>query len=182
MSAEGGPQRRLTRSREKESAPSWSHDGKWVYFVSSGDKGESQVFKVAAGGGKPVQVTNNGGLAPLEGLDGFIYFIKNVPQLGEIWRKPITGGKELPVHEKLRAINERNYVVKDDGIYFISDQEQERLARIQFFDFRTRQVIQVASISAPHEGGFDISPDGQWLLVSQIDHRNADIMLMENFR
>jgi Tol biopolymer transport system component len=45
--------------------PSWSHDGKWIYFDSA-RTGAQQVFKIPANGGRAIQVTHDGGFAPLE--------------------------------------------------------------------------------------------------------------------
>ena len=50
-------------------APSWSRDGKWVYFTSK-RTGRYEVWKVSAEGGKAVPVTRNGGGAAFESPDG----------------------------------------------------------------------------------------------------------------
>ena len=41
-------------------SPSWSRDGKWIYFASD-RSGEYQVWKMPAGGGEAVQLTRKGG-------------------------------------------------------------------------------------------------------------------------
>ena len=91
---------RSVASRSKvqhEDMPSWSHDGKWIYFESD-RTGVFQIWKVPFAGGMPVQVTNNGGADAFESRDGkFVYYTK-WEQRG-IWRKPVEGGPEtLVIH------------------------------------------------------------------------------------
>ncbi len=52
-----GAIRQLTNHESNETDPAWSPDQKYVYFLSSRSE-SSQVWRVATGGGKPVQVTN----------------------------------------------------------------------------------------------------------------------------
>ncbi|MCW5802586.1 MAG: S9 family peptidase [Deltaproteobacteria bacterium] len=50
------PARRLTTHPDNDTEPSWSRDGKWVYFMSSRG-GSSQVWRIAPSGGEAEQVT-----------------------------------------------------------------------------------------------------------------------------
>ena len=56
---------RLTYAEANEELDSWSADGQWIYFASSaGDVGrQSDVFRVAAGGGTPMEVSREAYLA-----------------------------------------------------------------------------------------------------------------------
>jgi dipeptidyl aminopeptidase/acylaminoacyl peptidase len=56
VGADGSGLRRLTSHEGNESNPLWSPDGRSVYFLSPAS-GSSQVWRVAAEGGEPVQVT-----------------------------------------------------------------------------------------------------------------------------
>ena len=49
--------RRLTRHAANDSAPQWSADGKYIYFISS-RSGSSQVWRKDADGGRALQVTD----------------------------------------------------------------------------------------------------------------------------
>ena len=62
ISAEGGKPRRMTDGRGYYHVPSWSRDGKWLYFAELSGT-ESQVWKMPANGGTKVQVTKKGGLS-----------------------------------------------------------------------------------------------------------------------
>ena len=49
--------------------PDWSHDGKWIYFVSHWT-GRNEVWKLPSVGGTAIQLTRNGGGDPIESEDG----------------------------------------------------------------------------------------------------------------
>jgi Tol biopolymer transport system component/C-terminal processing protease CtpA/Prc len=55
-----GTTRRITWDDARDSLDAWSHDGKWLYFSSNSreaDGGSSDVWRVAANGGTPMQIT-----------------------------------------------------------------------------------------------------------------------------
>ena len=59
-----GVTKRLTDTPENEVETRWSQDGKWILF-SSDKTGRFELYKMAAqGGGRPVQITRQGGLNP----------------------------------------------------------------------------------------------------------------------
>jgi hypothetical protein len=75
--------------------------------------------------------------------------------------------------------NEAQWAVVPDGIYF-SPQNNPR--SICFYDFTTRHTRQIFRTDKDLAEGMSISPDRRYLLYSQIDESNSDIMLVSNFR
>ena len=68
----------MTTHPANDGNPSWSRDGRWIYFDSA-RTGEQQVWKIPEAGGDAIQVTRDGGFAPLESPDGkFIYYTKDL--------------------------------------------------------------------------------------------------------
>ncbi len=53
----GAQPRRLTTHRENDTAPEWSSDGRYLYFLSA-RSGSTQVWRLAAAGGEAEQVTD----------------------------------------------------------------------------------------------------------------------------
>ena len=101
-----------------------------------------------------------------------------------IWRIPVGGGKETPVLDHRGAGYWRSWAVTEQGIYFATAETANRPI-LEFFNFATRQVTPVTTLDKPISSrvwGLSVSPDRQWILYTQIDHQNSDIMLMENFR
>jgi Tol biopolymer transport system component len=69
---------RLTTEAARDEAPSWSRDGKWIYFASQ-RSGRWETWRVPAGGGEAVRVTRTGGGTAFESSDGqSVYYIRAV--------------------------------------------------------------------------------------------------------
>ena len=66
----GRPQLLPTLPGADNGGPSWSRDGKWIYFYSDREGEPFQLWKVPVEGGAPVQITRNGGLFAAESSDG----------------------------------------------------------------------------------------------------------------
>jgi dipeptidyl aminopeptidase/acylaminoacyl peptidase len=180
VSAEGGRPRRLTTGASNDVTPSWSRDGKWVYFASD-RTGTWQVWKTPAEGGEAVQVTKQGGFAAFESPDGkTLYYAKgqNAPGL---WKLPLQGGGETPVLEQLGAGYWGYWARVQDGIYLYDANTKA----IEFFSFARHKITEIAKpekAPATFNPGLEVSPDGRWLLYAQVDEDTSHIMLVENFR
>ena len=185
ISAEGGRPRRLTEDAAEEIAPSWSRDGRWIYFQSN-RSGSTQIWKIPVDGGEAQQVTKSGGSGAYESVDGkFVYYTKGRDIPG-IWRMPVDGGEETLVLDTHKAGYWSAWTVVEQGIYFVTAEQPARPA-IEFLSFKTRRVTEVAAMTKPFKPwtnpeGLSVSPDGRWILYTQEDRADVDIMLVENFR
>jgi dipeptidyl aminopeptidase/acylaminoacyl peptidase len=65
IDAAGGPPRRLTPDASNEHRPSWSRDGRWIYFASD-RTGRFEVWRLPADGGGAERLTDEGGYACFE--------------------------------------------------------------------------------------------------------------------
>jgi Tol biopolymer transport system component len=179
ISVEGGAARRLTTDPAEDVVPSWSNDGRWIYFCSNRG-GEREIYKIPAQGGQAVQVTTRGGFEGFESPDGqFFYFTKNTYD-STLWRIPITGGQESLAFNSDRRIYRRAWALGNRGIYFASSESV-----IEFFNPSTGKISPVTTTEkklAHWIPSLAVSPDGKYLLYTQIDQQGSDLMLMENFR
>ncbi len=173
IDVQSGLSRRLTSEPSDEERPVYSRDGRWVYF-NSNRTGEQEVWKTPIEGGQAAQVTKRGGLSPVESPDGKdIYYTRTN---SGIWRMPIEGGEETLVLDQVSA---SNWVVTESGIYFIS---RARIT-LEFFRFATNRSSQILALDPKkYPQGISVSPDGRWVLYTQFDRRQSDILLIENFR
>jgi Tol biopolymer transport system component/DNA-binding winged helix-turn-helix (wHTH) protein len=179
MNLHGGAPLTLTPDAFHSVCPSWSHDGKWVYFGSP-RSGDWQVWKVPATGGAPVQVTQYGGHAALASPDGkYVYYAKTPQAEPEIWRVPVNGGAEvsLPlVHPGTWA----SWQIVKDGILFVGPSLGHQ-AVLSFYDFARQRTTTIAVLNrVPFWLG--ATPDGRTVAFDQPGQEQAQTMLVENFR
>jgi Tol biopolymer transport system component len=185
ISAEGGKPRRLTEDPSEDIVPIWSRDGRWIYFGSN-RSGSMQIWKMPAEGGEARQVTKGGGSVAYESMDGkFLYYTKARNMAG-IWRVPVEGGEETLVLDTHKAGFWSAWTVVEQGIYFLTAEQLARPA-IEFFSFTAGRVTEVIALAKPfrpwtNPDGLSVSPDGRWILYTQEDRADMDIMLVENFR
>jgi hypothetical protein len=72
-----------------------------------------------------------------------------------------------------------NWAVTQAGIYFVP---ADAVHSLRYFDFATKQIRPVFEVQKDFSAGFSVSPDGRWMLYSQLDEENSDLMLVEHFR
>lgn len=184
IGAEGGRPRRLTEDLAEETAPSWSRDGRWIYFESN-RSGSKQIWKLPATGGEARQITTGGGSVAHESVDGkFLYYTRGNNVAG-IWCVPIDGGEEILIVDAHKAGYWSAWTVVEQGVYFLTAEQLARPA-IEFFSFKTNTVIEVAVLAKPfrpwtNPEGLSVSSDGRWILFTQEDRADMDLMLVENF-
>jgi Tol biopolymer transport system component/DNA-binding winged helix-turn-helix (wHTH) protein len=159
--------------------PSWSRDGKWIYFGADRD-GVRQVWKVPAEGGTPVQVTRHGGHAALESLDGkYVYYSKTYTAEPEIWRVPVEGGDEVSmplIHPGTWA----SWQVVAGGVLFVGPSLGHQ-AVLSFFDFAKNRTSSLAVLEkVPFWLG--ATTDGKTVAFDQPGREQSQAMLVENFR
>jgi len=161
-------------------SPSWSRDGKWMYFASKrGDK-PFQIWKMPVQGGTPVQVTKNGGISPIESEDGrFLYFSKY--EQGGVWRMPLQGGEETEVLEEAGRGGWPNWSLSSDGIYFLSFDKFPRMT-IKFYEFATGKSTLIWKLEREPGWGLSTSADGKSIVYVQNEFAESNLMLVSNFR
>jgi Tol biopolymer transport system component len=176
INAGGGKPERMTEGN----GPSWSGDGRWIYFASD-RTGQSQVWKLPVSGGPPIQVTKKGGGRPVESPDHYTIYYLNEEETS-VWRIPVGGGEETFV---LKPVLRHAFAVVDKGIYYIAPAPNSRQsAQLKFYNLENGKTSTLATVrtQAFHAGesGLAVSPDEKWILYTQLDQVNSDLMLIEN--
>jgi Tol biopolymer transport system component len=182
LNVEGGLVRRLTTETSNDVRPSWSRDGRWIYFGSD-RTGDSQVWKAPREGGPAVQVTKRGGTEAFESTDGkFVYYAQyHTPG---IWRVPVEGGEETQV---LDQSGMGRWALADQGICFL-DFRAPPIPVIKMYGFASGRVSMIRQfpkgtpLDYVSESAIAVSPDGRWIIYTQLDQTGSNLMLVENYR
>jgi Tol biopolymer transport system component len=179
MVPDGGT-RRLTSNAGQAVLPTWSADGKWIYF-SSAVKGRGPViWKTRADGQvEPVKVTE--GWVAQEAPDGRDLYVARFdsPSSSTLWKKPLPDGPETLLIRSL--VNIRNFAVTRDGIYYEATRDEHSFA-ILFYRFSKGRSEVIARIDKTPFEGMALAPGGGWLLFSTVEEHPGDLWLVDNFR
>jgi Tol biopolymer transport system component/DNA-binding winged helix-turn-helix (wHTH) protein len=173
--------RKVATNLSEMSTPNWSHDGKWLYF-QSGDfqTGITKIFRCPINGGDAIAVSDESGAYPVESDDRqTVYFVKNgrAPTINAV---PLKSEGVVTAVVGMPAVSDQSlWTVVPEGIYFTP---MEAPTSVQYFDFATKHVRRSYKFEKNFVNGLSVSPDGRWLLYTQVDNASSDIMLVENFR
>jgi Tol biopolymer transport system component len=174
----GTPHPLATGGASEDGVPSFSHDGRWVYFTST-RTGRAEVFRVPFAGGSGVPVTHAGGSYALESPDGkVVFYLKN----WELYQVPLAGGEERRLG--LKVIQD-DFEVMPDGIYYVAQTHDNRFrgGELRFYDLATRRQRMVEALGDEQFlFGLTVSSDRKTFLYSVRQGGTSDLMLIENFR
>ena len=160
-------------------SPSWSRDGKWLYFASKRGTEAFQIWKMPVPGGEPVQLTRHGGISAVESADGrYLYYSKF--EEGGVWRMTTQGRDETQVLD-LSGDGWPNWALTADGIYFLRFSKSSP-PTLQFLSFATGKTIPVWTLEREPGWGIDVSSNGRSIIFTQDDFAESNLMMVENFR
>lgn len=161
-------------------APSWSRDGKWIYFASKQGGAPFQIWKVPFKDGPPFQVTKNGGIGAIESADGiWLYYSKY--ETGGVWRMPSNGGQETRVLDQPHGDQWFDWALAEKGVYFMKSSKLLETP-VNYFDFATQKTATVTTLDKPIGWGLALAPDGKSLLYVETEFAESNIILVKNFR
>lgn len=83
----------LNQWTSNEIFPSWSYDGKSIYFTSN-HSGQWEIYRQAIAGSDPVAITHDGAMRALQSVDGRWLYLFRGEESGEIDRIPASGQPE----------------------------------------------------------------------------------------
>ncbi len=161
-------------------SPSWSRDGKWLYFASKRGAEAFQIWKMPVQGGIPVRLTKNGGISPVESPDGrSLYYCKY--EQGGVWRMPVQGDEETEVLRDVDGGGWPDWGISSNGIYFMRFGKFPHVS-ISFFEFATGKTLPIWTLEKKPGWGLSISNDGKSIVYIQNEFAESNIMLVRNFR
>jgi Tol biopolymer transport system component/DNA-binding winged helix-turn-helix (wHTH) protein len=162
--------------------PSWSSDGRWIYYTSR-RQGTLQCWKLPVGAGEARLINANDCFAPVESTDGrSLYFIRE----NALWSMELENGTEAPVGELREKLVARQWSLTPGALFYAPPKEGPKLILFRL-DLQTRETKQVAAVGGPFFFNetvprFDISADERQLVTYRVEYRMGDISLIENLR
>jgi Tol biopolymer transport system component/predicted Ser/Thr protein kinase len=178
IAAEGGPPRRLTRNPGDENVPSWSRDGRWVYFASKRN-GSRDIWRIPAEGGEEEQVTRGGSeYFALESMDGRTLFFRKGLGPSPMAALTLQDGTVRTVVGCVAA--QIGYTVTANALYYGDcDPAAPALHRL---DLPSGREETLGTLADWWFGALAVSPDEKTILYNRRVSSGSNIMLIENFR
>jgi len=160
-------------------SPSWSRDGKWLYFASKTGTDAFQIWKIPVQGGTPLQLTRHGGISAVESSDGrYLYYSKF--EEGGVWRMAVEGREETKVLD-IGGDGWPNWALGSEGIYFLKWSKSSH-PTIQLLSFATGKTHPVLTLDREPGWGIGVSSNGKSIVFTQDDFAESNLMMVENFR
>ncbi len=184
----------LTTSADNDTDPQWTHDGAWIYFLSSRG-GSSQVWRISPNGGEAEQVTK----LPVD-LNGFTLFPdgKHLAVAADVWpeAKSLAESAKRDHHESKSKVKAqvydqllfRHWDTWEDGKYshVLAWTPPELGGKADDAkDLTPGQLTDTPTHPFGDMGQVQVSPDGKWIaFVARVGGRemawttNTDVFLV----
>jgi Tol biopolymer transport system component len=182
IDVEGGPPQQITKDPGNQNVPTWSRDGRSIYFVAERGMG-ADLWRIPAGGGTAVRVTRDGsGLLGIESADGksLVYQPRDVES--PLLALPLTGG---PTRQLVKCAKPTAFSVASPSLYYVECGSDPNPA-VHVMDPSTGRDRLLGRLerfsSSYYPMGLSVSPDGTTILYNKVVNDGADLMLIENFR
>jgi Tol biopolymer transport system component len=179
VSADGGKARQVTTGTGSHVRPSFSSDGKWIYFSDNTNRG---IQRIPFAGGAAEPVTHNG-WEPFESPDGrWLYYAESGVAAG-IFRVPIGGGAEQLILRDPRATA---WAVAGNHVYvgMALAADSAHILRIDPDTGRREEVYRFPPEARRFDFGTSlaVSRDERTIYHTGEKRTEADILLVDNFR
>lgn len=173
VSAEGGTPERFGPGV----IPSWSSDPRWIYF-SSRRSGSLQIWRTSPSGGAPEQVTRSGGFAAKLSPDNrFLYYMRSANVVSSLLKLDLASGPEIQIAE---SVFSRAFAPANDGVYYFSGPPYGAQS-LHFLSFESGVSADLLTVQKLDALGISVTPDGSSLFYGQVESRNDELMMVENF-
>ena len=174
VDVDSGRVRQITDHPAEDKWPTYSRDGRHIYF-SSNRGGVLSVYKMPADGGEPHKTTRGAGVHATESADGqFLYYARQEDR--SIWRMPLRSGDE----EKVLTIADynRGWTLGRHGIYHLTPIKGG--FSIRHFDLETSIDSEIFRDSG-RAFYLTLTPDEEGVLFSKEDRMRSELFVVDGF-
>lgn len=166
--------RKVATSHSNLSLPVWSKDCRWL-FASDGN---NVLYRFPSVGGPAQRFTDRPSYYAV--VVGSRLVFNAMEEDGVVlWTKPVNGGREEPLANMPRLSYTDAWTATATGIYYTDCLSKPRiLYSYDFTDQTVRRIMTLRKTPEPGGGfGIAVSPDNHWLLYTEIEDQQSDIML-----
>jgi Tol biopolymer transport system component len=179
IGVDGSRLRQITHDPADDVVPSFSHDGRYIYFTSN-RTGRNEIWRGPAVGGSDEQVTRAGGVFPLESADGTtLYYQRSLD--GALLSRPGTGGEEQTIRP---CVMSESWTTAPHGVFYESCRAAKAAASgrsLRYWDAATGEDRLVTVIDTDRLFGLSVAADGRNLVYGRW-RATSDLLMIENFR
>jgi len=184
----GGIPRLLTTGPGDQFRPTWSVDGKWIYFIRRLGR-ETEVWRTSDAANSPAELVAHGGATRAwESADRTGIFFQRTQSDSPLYFQPLTGGAPRVA---ISCITNSRFSIGAGGVYYVpcyTPGASQRDAPVDVMDPKTGVVQRFATLTdvfvpawGRRLGTFTVALDGR-IVYSKLVSGGADLMLIENFR
>jgi Tol biopolymer transport system component/DNA-binding winged helix-turn-helix (wHTH) protein len=171
-----GATRKLTQDAGDNRSPSWSRDGRFVYYRST-CSGSPQIWKVPREGGSSVRITHNGGFFAIESADGkdLYYTVSASPSV--LRKQSLETGAVRDMISNVITLP--GFDVTASGIYYLSSSAAEGEG-LYYYDFAVQSGRCLTAFEKRIHNGFAVSRYRRHILFTQQEINESNLMVLRN--
>ena len=168
---------RLLEDAGHDVYPTFSRDGKFIYFASTRNHGPLELYKMPSSGGPATLVAGQSVVQARESADGrWLYFGGYFP--GGLERMPLGGGAVTTVIPNLA--DPSGYALAGAGVYYFAGAPPT--CELRYRDLESGQDRLVLVPPKPAVPQLALSPDGRWLCFPLSERDSQELVMIGDFR